>query len=119
MSETAAVYRLNTEGETMTEQAFIGAERVIPIAEPTRGYDLLRWDMSASSRVINGVQDVTVAITAVPCRVLASGTVDEANPTMAQHISLASVRDEQGQLTEFGKALLAAVRLGLGQKPTR
>ena len=51
----------------------------VAIPEPTKGYDLLRWDLAASSRLVEGRQDATVSITMTPCRILQDGSVDEAS----------------------------------------
>jgi len=90
---------------------FVVNPRPVEIPEPTKGYDLLRWDLAASSRLVEGRQDATVSITMTPCRMLKDGSVDEANESKRRYVHLSSIRDKDGQLTPLGKALLAVVEL--------
>ena len=93
------------------ESVFVANPRPVAIPEPTKGYDLLRWDLAASSRLVEGRQDATVSITMTPCRMLKDGSVDEANESKRRYVHLSSIRDKDGQLTPLGKALLAVVEL--------
>jgi len=90
---------------------FVANPKPVAIPEPTKGYDLLRWDLAASSRLVEGRQDATVSITMTPCRMLKDGSVDEANESKRRYVHLSSIRDKDGQLTPLGKALLAVVEL--------
>jgi len=95
------------------ESVFVANPRPVAIPEPTKGYDLLRWDLAASSRLVEGRQDATVSITMTPCRMLKDGSVDEANESKRRYVHLSSIRDKDGQLTPLGKALLAVVELAV------
>jgi len=90
---------------------FVANPKPVDIPEPTKGYDRLRWDLAASSRLVEGRQDATVSITMTPCRMLKDGSVDEANESKRRYVHLSSIRDKDGQLTPLGKALLAVVEL--------
>ena len=90
---------------------FVANPKPVAIPEPTKGYDRLRWDLAASSRLVEGRQDATVSITMTPCRMLKDGSVDEANESKRRYVHLSSIRDKDGQLTPLGKALLAVVEL--------
>lgn len=90
--------------------------KVVAIAEPTKGYTLARWDMAASSRVINGKPDVTVAFSWTPCRILSDGTLEEASASKAEHRALSSIYDAKtGALTPLGQALLEAVKIAISE----
>jgi len=92
---------------------FVANPKPVAIPEPSKGYDLLRWDLAASSRLVEGRQDATVSITMTPCRMLKDGSVDEANESKRRYVHLSSIRDKDGQLTPLGKALLAVVELAV------
>ncbi len=103
----------------MTEQVFASLAKAIPVTDPDRAYDQVRWDISASSRIVEGRQDVTVAFSCVPVRVLRDGTVEEAGEKLRQHMSLSSVRDKNGQLNAIGKALASLAELLLAERERR
>jgi len=103
----------------MTDRVFAQLPKAVPIAEPNKDYDQARWDLSASCRIVDGKEDITVAFTYTPVRVLSDGTVEEAGERMRKHLSLSTVRSRDGALSGIGKALAQVAAALLAERESK